>query len=200
MQQFFENGGSNLYVVRVANNARGALLCLPASGSALVLRAMEPGSTERVRAAVDYDGISARSGRDAAESAVAIAAAHLRSSMRVAGEFIGRLGPGCVAAMRRSSDEEQVRAQTRSALRAAQIGMAFGTAAPSRTDCELRLGVAVCAPAAGVRQAIAESLRSSEIIDARIAGPRVLRATRPDSTSLPRKSYSMQRHSSFRRA
>ena len=58
MQQFFENGGSNLYVVRVANNARGALVCLPASGSALVLRAMEPGSTERVRAAVDYDGIS----------------------------------------------------------------------------------------------------------------------------------------------
>ncbi len=58
VQQFFENGGRNLYVVRVANNARGALLCLPASGSALVLRAMEPGSTERVRAAVDYDGIS----------------------------------------------------------------------------------------------------------------------------------------------
>jgi len=149
---------------------------------------------------LDYDRIAARSGRDAAESAVAIAAAHLRSSMRVAGEFIGRLGPGCVAAMRRSSDEEQVRAQTRNALRAAQIGMAFGTAAPSRTDCELRLGVAVCAPAAGVRQAIAESLRSSEIIDARIAGPRVHRATRPDSASLPRKSYSIQRHSSFRRA
>ena len=58
VQQFFEHGGQNLYVVRVANNARGALLCLPAGGSALVLRAMEPGSTERIRAAVDYDGIS----------------------------------------------------------------------------------------------------------------------------------------------
>ena len=57
VQQFFEHGGQNLYIVRVANNARGALICLPAGGSALVLRAMEPGSTERIRAAVDYDGI-----------------------------------------------------------------------------------------------------------------------------------------------
>ncbi|MDJ0812298.1 MAG: hypothetical protein QNJ23_01105 [Woeseiaceae bacterium] len=57
VRQFFDNGGRQLYVVRVANNARGAMLCLPASGSALVLRAVEPGSTERIRAAVDYDGI-----------------------------------------------------------------------------------------------------------------------------------------------
>jgi hypothetical protein len=56
-KQFFEHGGKRLYVVRVANNARGALLCLPASGSALVLRAVDPGSSERIRAAVDYDGI-----------------------------------------------------------------------------------------------------------------------------------------------
>jgi phage tail sheath protein FI len=56
-RQFFEHGGKRLYVVRVANNARGAMLCLPASGSALVLRAIEPGSTEYIRAAVDYDGI-----------------------------------------------------------------------------------------------------------------------------------------------
>ena len=56
-KQFFDHGGSRLYVVRVANNARGAMLCLPASGSALVLRAVEPGSTEFIRAAVDYDGI-----------------------------------------------------------------------------------------------------------------------------------------------
>lgn len=58
-QQFFEHGGRTLYIVRVANNARGAMLCLPASGSALVLRAVEPGSTEVIRAAVDYDGIDA---------------------------------------------------------------------------------------------------------------------------------------------
>jgi len=57
VRQFFEHSGRNLYVVRVANNARGAMVCLPASGSALVLRALEPGSTECVRAAVDYDGI-----------------------------------------------------------------------------------------------------------------------------------------------
>ena len=57
VRQFFDHGGRQLYVVRVANNARGAMLCLPASGSALVLRAIEPGSTEHIRAAVDYDGI-----------------------------------------------------------------------------------------------------------------------------------------------
>jgi hypothetical protein len=54
---FFEHGGQNLYIVRVGNNARGAMICLPASGSALVLRAVEPGSTESIRVAVDYDGI-----------------------------------------------------------------------------------------------------------------------------------------------
>ncbi len=57
VKQFFDHGGLRLYIVRVANNARGALLCLPASGAALVLRVVEPGSTEYVRAAVDYDGI-----------------------------------------------------------------------------------------------------------------------------------------------
>ena len=56
-KQFFEHGGRRLLVVRVANNARGAMLCLPASGSALVLRAVEPGSTEFIRAAIDYDGL-----------------------------------------------------------------------------------------------------------------------------------------------
>jgi len=56
-KQFFEHGGKNLFVVRVANNARGAMICLPASGSAIVLRALEPGSTESIRAAVDYDSI-----------------------------------------------------------------------------------------------------------------------------------------------
>lgn len=57
VQQFFDHGGRKLYVVRVANEARGALICLPANGSAVVLRAIEPGSTERIRAAVDFDGI-----------------------------------------------------------------------------------------------------------------------------------------------
>jgi hypothetical protein len=57
VRQFFEHGGRRLYIVRVSNNARGALICLPASGCALVLRAVEHGSTERIRAAVDLDGI-----------------------------------------------------------------------------------------------------------------------------------------------
>lgn len=57
VRQFFEHGGRSLYVVRIANDARGAMICLPASGSALVLRALEPGSTECLRAAVDYDRI-----------------------------------------------------------------------------------------------------------------------------------------------
>lgn len=56
-RQFFEHGGRELYVVRVCNGARGAMLCLPADGSALVLRAFEPGSTEQIRAAIDYDRI-----------------------------------------------------------------------------------------------------------------------------------------------
>lgn len=58
VEQFFEHGGRRLFVVRVANNARGAVICLPAAGSALVLRAVEPGSSEHIRASVDYDGIN----------------------------------------------------------------------------------------------------------------------------------------------
>ena len=61
VRQFFEHGGKRLYIVRVANNARGAMICLPASGSALVLRVVEPGSTELIRAAVDFDRIKADS-------------------------------------------------------------------------------------------------------------------------------------------
>lgn len=58
VEQFFEHGGRRLYVVRVANNARGAMICIPAQQGVLVLRAREPGSTENIRAAVDYDGIA----------------------------------------------------------------------------------------------------------------------------------------------
>ncbi len=57
VKQFFQHGGRRLYVVRVVNNARGAMLCLPAGGTAVVLRAIEPGSTEHVRAAIDYDDV-----------------------------------------------------------------------------------------------------------------------------------------------
>ncbi|MDZ7644986.1 MAG: hypothetical protein U5K76_12710 [Woeseiaceae bacterium] len=59
VDQFFAHGGQRLYVVRAANDARGAVLRLPAgsANNTLGLRALEPGSSERLRAAVDYDGI-----------------------------------------------------------------------------------------------------------------------------------------------
>jgi len=57
VEQFFDHGGRQLYVVRVANNARGAMICIPAIHGVLVLRAVEPGSTESIRASVDYDGV-----------------------------------------------------------------------------------------------------------------------------------------------
>ena len=57
VDQFFAHGGKQAYVIRVANNARGAMICLPANHGVLVLRAIEPGSAEHIRAAVDYDGI-----------------------------------------------------------------------------------------------------------------------------------------------
>lgn len=59
VQQFFDNGGRRLYVVRVANGARGAMICLPAHNGVLVLSAVEPGTTETVRVSVDYDRIAA---------------------------------------------------------------------------------------------------------------------------------------------
>jgi hypothetical protein len=58
VDQFFDHGGRQLYVVRVANGARGAMICIPALHGVLVLRAVEPGSTERIRASIDYDGIN----------------------------------------------------------------------------------------------------------------------------------------------
>lgn len=57
VRQFFDHGGKRLYIVRVVNKARGAMVCLPANGTAVVIRAVEPGSTEKIRAAVDYDSI-----------------------------------------------------------------------------------------------------------------------------------------------
>lgn len=57
VQQFFDHGGRRVYVVRVANNARGATLCLPGADGVLILTAVEPGSTEFIRASVDYDRV-----------------------------------------------------------------------------------------------------------------------------------------------
>jgi len=62
VEHFFSHGGKQVYVIRVTNNARGAMICLPAENGVLVLRAVEPGSAERIRVAVDYDGINAENG------------------------------------------------------------------------------------------------------------------------------------------
>jgi len=57
LEQFFENGGRRALVVRLTNGARPPTLTLPASGAALRLIALNPGSREYLRASVDYDGI-----------------------------------------------------------------------------------------------------------------------------------------------
>ena len=57
VEQFFENGGREAYIVRVANSARAPSLTLPAGKSSLQLMALNPGSREYLRASVDYDGI-----------------------------------------------------------------------------------------------------------------------------------------------
>ena len=57
VRQFFEHGGRRATVVRVANGARGAILSIPCERGALVLTAVDPGSTENIRASVDYDRI-----------------------------------------------------------------------------------------------------------------------------------------------
>jgi uncharacterized protein len=59
VEQFFENGGREARIVRVANGARPATLTLPAGRGALKLVALNPGSREYLRASVDYDGLSA---------------------------------------------------------------------------------------------------------------------------------------------
>ena len=58
VEQFFENGGREALIVRVANGARPPTISLPAGGSELKLAAVNPGSREYLRASVDYDGLN----------------------------------------------------------------------------------------------------------------------------------------------
>ena len=58
LEQFFENGGRQALIVRVANGARPPTVALPAGDSELKLVALNPGSREYLRASVDYDGLS----------------------------------------------------------------------------------------------------------------------------------------------
>ncbi|MGA1079663.1 MAG: hypothetical protein ACO3WK_04730 [Steroidobacteraceae bacterium] len=57
VDQFFENGGTEAVVVRVANGARGCTLRVETGAEPLLLRAIAPGTREFLRAAVDLDGI-----------------------------------------------------------------------------------------------------------------------------------------------
>jgi hypothetical protein len=59
VEQYFENGGRQALIVRAINGARGSTLALPAGSGTLRLMAVNPGSREYLRAAVDYDGVSA---------------------------------------------------------------------------------------------------------------------------------------------
>ncbi|MFO1406275.1 MAG: hypothetical protein U1F08_01945 [Steroidobacteraceae bacterium] len=57
VEQFFENGGTQAVIVRVANGARPATLSLPCGAGTLTLEARSPGTREALRASVDYDNI-----------------------------------------------------------------------------------------------------------------------------------------------
>lgn len=57
LQQFFEHGGRRATVVRIANNARCGFLDVPCDTGSLRLKTVNPGSAERLRASIDYDGI-----------------------------------------------------------------------------------------------------------------------------------------------
>jgi phage tail sheath protein FI len=59
VEHFFDNGGREALVVRVANGARPATLTLLAGTEMLNLRAVRPGTREFLRAGVDYDNIPA---------------------------------------------------------------------------------------------------------------------------------------------
>jgi hypothetical protein len=60
VEQFFDNGGREAIVVRVANGARGATVTLPTGdGRRLELRALRPGTREFLRVCIDYDNLPA---------------------------------------------------------------------------------------------------------------------------------------------
>ena len=59
LEQFFENGGRQALIVRVANGARAPTLRLSAGRGEVLLQGRQPGTREYLRAAVDYDGIGA---------------------------------------------------------------------------------------------------------------------------------------------
>jgi hypothetical protein len=59
VEQYFEQGGREAIIVRVANGGRAPTLAIPAGRGALLLRGRAPGTREYLRASVDYDGVPA---------------------------------------------------------------------------------------------------------------------------------------------
>lgn len=58
VEQYFDNGGRTAIVVRVTNGGQPPTLTLNAGAGQLVLKALQPGTREFLRASVDYDGIA----------------------------------------------------------------------------------------------------------------------------------------------
>jgi len=59
VEHFFEQGGRQAVIVRVANGAQPVTISLPCETGMLTLEALAPGTREFLRAAVDYDQIDA---------------------------------------------------------------------------------------------------------------------------------------------
>ena len=58
VRQFFEHGGEQALIVRVAANATGGELEIETTGAPLCLVATNPGSCERLRVSIDFDGVT----------------------------------------------------------------------------------------------------------------------------------------------
>ena len=58
VEQYFDNGGRQAIIVRVANGGRPPSVTLPAGGERLTLMGLWPGTREFLRASVDYDGLA----------------------------------------------------------------------------------------------------------------------------------------------
>jgi hypothetical protein len=57
VEQFFDNGGREAFIVRIVNGARSVTLSLKAGSKVLRLQALRPGTREYLRASVDFDNI-----------------------------------------------------------------------------------------------------------------------------------------------
>lgn len=63
VQQYFQHGGGEALVVRVANRAAPARISIPAGEQALELQALEPGSGTSLRASIDHERVETQRDR-----------------------------------------------------------------------------------------------------------------------------------------